>query len=120
MELAKRALEISPGNPDSLSTLGTACYRLGQLEAAVIHLRKATAVEGRQSHALDRAVLAMAEHRLGRTSEAREELELARRLGQELLRRKPTDFQRTEDRWAVQARFEILLAEAEVVLGGGK
>ena len=63
--LARRAVELVPGQHDSLNTLGVALYRAGQYAQAVSFLERSLAAGKGESAALDLFFLAMAHHRLG-------------------------------------------------------
>ena len=68
--LAKRAVELDPGQGLYLNTLGVAQYRAGHYAEAVATLEKCLARKSGQLVAVDWFFLAMARHRLGDREEA--------------------------------------------------
>jgi tetratricopeptide (TPR) repeat protein len=70
--LARRAVELVPGQYDSLNTLGVALYRTGQYAQAVAVLKRSLAAGKGESDAGDLFFLAMAHHRLAHAAEARD------------------------------------------------
>jgi tetratricopeptide (TPR) repeat protein len=70
--LARRAVELSPGQQMLLNTLGVALYRTGQYAQAVSVLEQSLAAEKGQFDAFDLFFLAMAHHRLGHVTPARD------------------------------------------------
>ena len=65
VEVALRAVEQAPKQPDYLNTLGVACYRAGDPEDAVVALERAAASRAGGGDALDLFFLAMARRELG-------------------------------------------------------
>jgi uncharacterized protein HemY len=71
IDLAKKGAELAPGSWDYLNTLGVACYRAGDWEAALIALERSTQLrEGGNSY--DWFFLAMAHWQLGKKDKARQ------------------------------------------------
>jgi tetratricopeptide (TPR) repeat protein len=70
VELAKRAAALNPLGGNWWSTLGTAAYRGGDFEEAIIDLEKAVQLEGGGS-SYDFFFQAMAEHQVGNVVAAR-------------------------------------------------
>jgi tetratricopeptide (TPR) repeat protein len=68
--LARRAVELVPGQHDSLNTLGVALYRAGQYANAVSVLEQSLAAGKGESDAGDLFFLAMAHHGLAHGAEA--------------------------------------------------
>ena len=79
---AQRAWTIAPWDGQVLNTLGIALYRCGRYEEAVEALKNAG--ELNNWHPVDHAFLAVAYHRLGDSTAAREELERARQRSAEV------------------------------------
>ncbi len=80
VELAERAVEVAldEQKPACLGTLGTACYRTGQYQRAVVLSERSIALlGGKDPMIIDRLVLAMALWRLDRKARARETLRIA-------------------------------------------
>jgi tetratricopeptide (TPR) repeat protein len=69
--LARRAVELAPGQPLLLNTLGVALYRVGQYAKAVSVLEQSLAAGKGEWDAFDLFFLAMAHRRQGRSSSAR-------------------------------------------------
>jgi tetratricopeptide (TPR) repeat protein len=69
--LARRAVELAPGQPMLLNTLGLALYRAGQYAEAVSVLEQSLAARKGGFAAFDLFFLAMAHHRLGHSEAAR-------------------------------------------------
>jgi tetratricopeptide (TPR) repeat protein len=69
--LARRAVELAPGQQLSLNTLGVALYRVGQDAEAIPVLEQSLVVGKREYDAFDLFFLAMAHHRLGHRDQAR-------------------------------------------------
>ncbi|MGD0039111.1 MAG: protein kinase [Isosphaeraceae bacterium] len=69
--LARRAIELSPGQAMYLNTLGVAQYRSGQYAEAITTLERSLAAGAGQSDAYNLFFLAMAHHRLGHADQAR-------------------------------------------------
>jgi tetratricopeptide (TPR) repeat protein len=70
--LARRAVELVPGQHDSLNTLGVALYRAGKYPEAVSVLERSLAAGKGEYAAFDLFFLAMAHHRLGDVNQARD------------------------------------------------
>jgi WD40 repeat protein/tetratricopeptide (TPR) repeat protein/tRNA A-37 threonylcarbamoyl transferase component Bud32 len=77
VELAKKAVEHVPGDPDYLCTLGAALFRAGDLPSAAHRLDEARTIHGRRTCAREWLWLAMAHKRMGSAKEAREWLQKA-------------------------------------------
>lgn len=77
MELARRAVEVTPDSPYALGTYGTAMLRAGDPLAAVELFERALETPRGPAEATDRYLLAVALAQLGRGAEAAEELERA-------------------------------------------
>jgi tetratricopeptide (TPR) repeat protein len=69
--LARRSVELAPGQQMSLNTLGVALYRAGQYAEAVSVLDRSLAAGKGDFDAFDLFFLAMAHHRLGHAEDAR-------------------------------------------------
>jgi serine/threonine protein kinase/WD40 repeat protein/tetratricopeptide (TPR) repeat protein len=69
--LARRAVELAPGQQMSLNTLGVALYRVGQCAEVVSVLEQSLAAGKGEFDAFDLFFLSMAHHRLGHATEAR-------------------------------------------------
>jgi tetratricopeptide (TPR) repeat protein len=70
--LARRAVELAPGEQTFLNTLGVALYRMGQYVEAVSILEQSLAAGKGQFDAFDLFFLAMAHHLLGHVNPARD------------------------------------------------
>jgi serine/threonine protein kinase/WD40 repeat protein/tetratricopeptide (TPR) repeat protein len=70
--VAQRAVELAPGQQNSLNTLGVALYRAGQYSETVSVLERSLAAGKGESDAFDLFFLAMAHHRLAHAAEARD------------------------------------------------
>jgi tetratricopeptide (TPR) repeat protein len=76
VELAQKAVELDPKLPGIFNTLGVSQYRAGDWEGAIESLEKAIkSADG--GNAFDWFFLAMANQRLGRNAEARDDYEKA-------------------------------------------
>jgi tetratricopeptide (TPR) repeat protein len=71
IELAKKAIEVTPGNGDYWSTLGVAEYRAGQWQSAIASLIKSSELK-KGNETIDLLFLAMAHWRLGHRDEGRQ------------------------------------------------
>ena len=69
--LARRAVELAPGQQMYLNTLGVALYRAGQYAEAISVLERSLAAGKGEFDAFDLFFLAMAHHRLGHADQAR-------------------------------------------------
>jgi uncharacterized protein HemY len=69
VELAQKAVALEPKVGGYWNTLGTACYRAGDWQAALDNLKKSTDLQG--ENAFDAFFLAMAHQQLGQRAEAR-------------------------------------------------
>ena len=106
MQLARRALEASPDDPEIWNTLGVAHYRAGSWESSEEALRRAIEIKG-ESSAFDLLYLAMAQKRLGRHEDALASYERAGRAPQEYGQ------PRAEERRRVREEAAELLGLAE-------
>ncbi len=70
-ELARRAVEVGPGEQVYLNTLGVVLYRSGRYAQALPMLEESLEAGHGQFDAFDLFFLAMAHHRLGHTARAR-------------------------------------------------
>jgi tetratricopeptide (TPR) repeat protein len=102
---AEAAVRLAPGDGNILNTLGIAQYRARRYaEAAATLARSEKLNEGKDdAHAADLAFLAMAQHWLGRTEEARATLGRLRE---------------ARKRWADNAQAHGFLREAESLIQG--
>lgn len=98
LEAATRACAMQPDNGAYQNTKGVAGYRAGLFERAHATLTHADKLN--DGHPADVAFLAMSLARLGRTDEARQELELLRKM----MRKDP---------WSTDAQSLLFLHEAE-------
>jgi WD40 repeat protein/serine/threonine protein kinase/Flp pilus assembly protein TadD len=77
VELAKRAVERGPGDPDYLCTLGAALFRAGDLPSAARRLDQARTIHGRRPCVREWLWLALVHQRMGTVKEARQWFEKA-------------------------------------------
>src|SRR5262249_48502121 len=70
VESAKKAVELAPGDPNRLGTLGTAYYRAGDWKAAIAALNKSWEIT-KNGDAYIWLFLAMSHQKLGNASESR-------------------------------------------------
>jgi hypothetical protein len=77
LALARRAVELAPGEPMDLNTLGVALHRAGRDAEAVPVLEQSLAAGKGQFDAFDLFFLAMARHRLGDRAAARADFDRA-------------------------------------------
>jgi serine/threonine protein kinase/WD40 repeat protein len=77
ISLARRAIELAPGQAIYLNTLGVAQYRAGRYAEAVSTLEKSRAAGSGGSEAFDLLFLAMARIRLGQIAPARADFDRA-------------------------------------------
>jgi eukaryotic-like serine/threonine-protein kinase len=78
LALSLRAVELAPGQQESLNTRGVALYRARQFAEAVTILEESLKAGKGQFDAFDLYFLAMSHHRLGHREEARRCLDLAK------------------------------------------
>ena len=71
LQLARRAVELAPGEPSYLKTLGFVEYRAGRYADTITTLGQGLEAGHGQSDASDLYFMAMAHHRLGHREEAR-------------------------------------------------
>jgi tetratricopeptide (TPR) repeat protein len=76
LKVARKALDLEPGNAFYQNTLGVALYRTGQHEDAV-HCLETNLTKSNRFAAFDLYFLAMSHHRLGQSDKARSYLERA-------------------------------------------
>jgi tetratricopeptide (TPR) repeat protein len=105
--LARRSVELAPGQQNSLNTLGVALYRAGEYAEAVLVLERGLAAGKGESAAFEFFFLAMAHHRLGDVNQARDHFDRAVRWWSQHKDLPPQDI----------AELTGVRAEAEVVLG---
>jgi eukaryotic-like serine/threonine-protein kinase len=77
LALARRAVELVPGDVIGLNTLGVAQYRAGRYDAAITTFEHSLAAGRGRIDAYDLFFLAMAHHRLGRAEQARDAFDRA-------------------------------------------
>jgi tetratricopeptide (TPR) repeat protein len=133
-QLVKWAKQEESANPSAWSRhiLALACYRAGRFKEASAHATRLNAVATWPGHNMNWPVLAMAEHRLGHTAQARRWLEQA---NQEWRRRSPLaesveaanvlpfafpPWWSDERYWHDWLVFEVLLAEANALILGNR
>jgi Flp pilus assembly protein TadD len=106
LEHAEVAAELDPDDFRVVTTLGFAQYRVGQSEQAIKTLSRADKLMAEsvgESHPSEIVFLAMTQHHLGRTDEARQLLGRLR----ELLE---------QDRWRNDAELQRLLRDASATI----
>jgi serine/threonine protein kinase/WD40 repeat protein len=106
--LARRATELWPGHPNFLNTLGVVHYRTGRYDDAIATLERSRVAHHGRLDGFDLFFLAMAHHKLGHNSQARESFDRAVRWLREQKKLDAGDA-------GELARFR---AEAEAVLAG--
>ena len=109
LRYSEEACQLEPQNGDFLSTLGVACYRVGNYEKALHVLSRADKLSALKagSRPVDLAFLAMAHQQLGHAKEADAKLQLLR--------------ERMKDpRWAQDTQALDFLREAEELLAKPK
>ncbi len=112
--LATRALQTEPMNVVYLTTSGAVLYRAGKLEEARHQLSSAI-IQAKHTFTYAHFYLAMAEHRLGRTVEGRECLDLAIKY---MKNRKLYGESHVITEWHESIAMQLLKQEAEKVLAG--
>jgi Tfp pilus assembly protein PilF len=70
LELARKAVELTPGQAIFLNTLGVAQYRAAHYSEAIATLEQSLAASHGGSNAFDLFVLAMARHKHGQVAQA--------------------------------------------------
>jgi tetratricopeptide (TPR) repeat protein len=70
VRLARRAVELQPGKPNNLDTLGAVLYRAGDMGGTIEQLSRSRPIGATALY--DRLFLAMAHHRSGHLEEARD------------------------------------------------
>jgi tetratricopeptide (TPR) repeat protein len=104
---ARAAVRLAPGNGSMLNTLGVAQYRTGQYAEVLITLTKSGRLNTPKSglQPADLAILAMAQHQLGKMDEARTTLARLREVMQ-------------QPGWAMDVEAQGFLREAEELIEG--
>jgi WD40 repeat protein/tetratricopeptide (TPR) repeat protein len=116
-KLARAAVaSASAGSPNLLNTLGAVQYRAGKAKEAMATLQRAIRGRDGKGAVEDWVFLALAQHKLGKTGEARESLARAR---QELEQRRPTE-ETTSTGALDYLEATLLVAEASTVVGAKK
>jgi tetratricopeptide (TPR) repeat protein len=116
--LAQRGVELSKDNPEAIRSLGAILYRAGKYEEAAQHLAPLAAraekasPEAKTSAAYPLFFLAMAQHQLGKTDEARGTLQKA----VELTKAELTD-EKSPPLWNRRLTLELLQKEAQSLIG---
>ncbi len=108
LELARRAVALTPDTALCLNTLGVALFRAGQYSEAIVTLEKSLAAGKTESDAFDLFFLAMARHKLGQTAEARADFDRALRWR--------TEHPNLPAQWS--AELAAFQTEAQALLGG--
>jgi Flp pilus assembly protein TadD len=72
LTLARRAVELAPGEDTYLNTMGVVLYRTGRYADAITTVERSLAARRAQTGAFDLFLLAMAHHRLGHQDQARD------------------------------------------------
>ena len=103
LRLALEACRVDPENRNFLCTLGVAYYRCGRMAESVAALTQVNELDQGRQIAGVLAALALAQHHLGQSEKARDNLRLAR----ELLVKEPWQ--------AVYSTNQAILREAEVI-----
>jgi tetratricopeptide (TPR) repeat protein len=107
--LARRAVELAPGQQMYLNTLGVALHRAGQCAEAIPVLERSLAAGKGEFDAFDLFFLAMAHHRLGHADQARDCFDRAVRWWGE---RKDLPAQYIPELTSFRAEAEAVLAPA--------
>jgi tetratricopeptide (TPR) repeat protein len=109
LRFSEEACQLEPENGDFVSTLGVACYRVGNYEKALDVLSRSDKINGLRegSRPTDLAFLAMAHQQLGHTKEAAAKLQLLRE-------------RMNDPRFAKDAGAQVFLREAEELLSKPK
>lgn len=106
--MTEKALEAKPPSPYIyLNTLGAAYFRAEKYEAATVKLKEAISAHGKGGGPTDQIFLAMAHHKLGHASEAKDCLARARSLLAE---------SKTKLSWSSELINQLLLEEAQKLI----
>jgi tetratricopeptide (TPR) repeat protein len=105
VQLAEQAVTKAPTNHAYRNTYGSILYRAGRYQEAVKELTTALEIHGKGGTPADWLFLAMAQHRLGRTEEAKQWLDKAVQSMQQV---KPAS-------WNARMEMQILRQEAEAL-----
>jgi tetratricopeptide (TPR) repeat protein len=106
MDLARIVVQLNGSNAIGRNTLGSILYRAGQYQEAVKELNEAIKLGGTGGSDLNYVFLAMAQHRLGQTDEARKSLAQA---VDAVEKNPPTE-------WVYRLTWQLLRREAEQLL----
>jgi WD40 repeat protein/tetratricopeptide (TPR) repeat protein len=106
VQLARQAVRSTPRNHAYQNTYGSILFRAGQYEEAVTELTKAVEIHGRGGTPADWLFLAMAQHRLGHTEEAKRWLDKA----------VPSIQQAGSLPWNTRLELQLLRQEAEALI----
>jgi WD40 repeat protein/Flp pilus assembly protein TadD len=115
VELAERAVAHEPRDPDYLCALGAALFRAGDLGPAARPLNEALTLRTSRDSGREWLWLALVRYRMGLPVEARQWLDKAAPLTDELART-----EEAAPSWARQLQLALLRREAEQLLKNGK
>jgi hypothetical protein len=114
--LAAAAVASDPKEFTYTSTLGTCLYRAGRFGEAVQTLHTAVALQGKGGTAFEHLVLAMAHQRLGRSNEARQDLQTAAAWMRRNSPTPPRNGPKTWLAWTQHLELKLLRREAEALI----